>query len=90
MSSGAERLWKDHAAAHYCRAGNTGSRRSVLFDGKDIVNEPVYLRRFGFMFQDYALFPHMSVAANVGFGLRMAQFGTRDASSSVWMRCWRL
>lgn len=50
----------------------TPDRGRVLFDGKDIVNEPVYLRRFGFMFQDYALFPHMSVAANVGFGLRMA------------------
>ena len=44
----------------------------VLFDGEDVVNQPVYLRRFGFMFQDYALFPHMSVAANVAFGLRMA------------------
>lgn len=44
----------------------------VLFDGEDVVNLPVYLRRFGFMFQDYALFPHMSVAANVAFGLRMA------------------
>ena len=44
----------------------------VLFDGEDVVNLPVYLRRFGFMFQDYALFPHMSVGANVAFGLRMA------------------
>ncbi len=44
----------------------------VLFDGEDVVDLPVYQRRFGFMFQDYALFPHMSVAANVAFGLRMA------------------
>ncbi|MFN8464774.1 MAG: ABC transporter ATP-binding protein [Caldilineaceae bacterium] len=43
----------------------------VLFDGEDVVDLPVYQRRFGFMFQDYALFPHMSVAANVAFGLRM-------------------
>jgi thiamine transport system ATP-binding protein len=44
----------------------------VLFDGEDVADLPVYQRRFGFMFQDYALFPHMSVAANVAFGLRMA------------------
>ena len=44
----------------------------VLFDGEDVVDLPVYRRRFGLMFQDYALFPHMSVAANVAFGLRMA------------------
>ncbi len=44
----------------------------VLFDHENVTSQPVYLRNFGFMFQDYALFPHMSVAANVGFGLRMA------------------
>jgi ABC-type Fe3+/spermidine/putrescine transport system ATPase subunit len=44
----------------------------VLYDGEDLTYRPVYLRRFGFMFQDYALFPHMSVAANIAFGLRMA------------------
>jgi ABC-type Fe3+/spermidine/putrescine transport system ATPase subunit len=43
----------------------------VFFDGEDVTGQPVHLRRFGFMFQDYALFPHMSVAANVAFGLRM-------------------
>jgi ABC-type Fe3+/spermidine/putrescine transport system ATPase subunit len=44
----------------------------VIFDGRDVTGLPVYLRQFGFMFQDYALFPHMSVAANIAFGLRMA------------------
>ena len=43
----------------------------VFFGGEDVTGEPVYLRRFGFMFQDYALFPHMNVGANVAFGLRM-------------------
>jgi ABC-type Fe3+/spermidine/putrescine transport system ATPase subunit len=50
----------------------TPDRGRILCDGEDITGRPVYLRNFGFMFQDYALFPHMSVAANVGFGLRMA------------------
>ncbi len=37
------------------------------------------LRRVGMMFQDYALFPHMNVAANVGFGLRRHSRAGREA-----------
>ena len=37
------------------------------------------LRRVGMMFQDYALFPHMTVAGNVGFGLRRASPQERAA-----------
>jgi thiamine transport system ATP-binding protein len=38
---------------------------------EDVTDVPVHLRRFGLMFQGYALFPHKSVGGNVGFGLRM-------------------
>jgi ABC-type Fe3+/spermidine/putrescine transport system ATPase subunit len=44
---------------------------SILWRGKDISNLPVEKRNFGLMFQDYALFPHMSVAENIAFGPRM-------------------
>ena len=44
----------------------------VRWDGEDLVNVPAHARRFGFVFQDQQLFPHMDVAANVGFGLKMA------------------
>lgn len=44
---------------------------TVRWDGEDITRLPVHRRGFGLMFQDYALFPHRSVAANVAFGLRM-------------------
>lgn len=44
---------------------------TVLWGGKDISVIPVEKRNFGFMFQDYALFPHMSVAENIAFGPRM-------------------
>ena len=43
----------------------------ILFDGKDLEGVPVHERGFGLMFQSYALFPHMTVADNVAFGLRM-------------------
>ncbi len=44
---------------------------SVAWDGQDLTGVPPHRRRFGFMFQGYALFPHMSVRQNVAFGLRM-------------------
>lgn len=43
----------------------------VLFEGKDITHVPPHLRPFNTVFQQYALFPHMNVEENVGFGLRM-------------------
>ncbi len=44
---------------------------TILWDGRDISGIPVHQRGFGLMFQDYALFPHRTVAQNVAFGLRM-------------------
>ncbi len=43
----------------------------VLFDGARIDGVPAHARGFGMMFQDGALFPHLSAADNIGFGLRM-------------------
>jgi ABC-type Fe3+/spermidine/putrescine transport system ATPase subunit len=43
----------------------------VSWDGASIVEVPPHKRGFGMMFQDYALFPHRTVAQNVAFGLRM-------------------
>lgn len=44
---------------------------AVLYNGRNILNDPVYKRNFGMVFQDYALFPHMNVYENIAFGLRM-------------------
>src|SRR5262249_32159897 len=43
---------------------------SVLFDGVDITLHPAENREIGMVFQNYALFPHLSVLKNVEFGLR--------------------
>lgn len=43
----------------------------VFIGGRDVTREPPYARDTGMVFQGYALFPHMSVAANIGFGLEM-------------------
>src|SRR5256714_14737232 len=39
--------------------------------GRDVTSTPPYLRDTNTVFQDYALFPHMSVADNIGYGLRV-------------------
>jgi thiamine transport system ATP-binding protein len=44
---------------------------TVSIDGADVTNLVAHRRPVGLMFQEYALFPHMSVADNVGYGLRM-------------------
>ncbi len=45
----------------------------ILLDGKDITPVPANRRNIGMVFQSYALFPNMTVAANIGFGLKIAK-----------------
>jgi putative spermidine/putrescine transport system ATP-binding protein len=42
----------------------------IAIDGKCVNEVPTYKREIGMMFQNYALFPHMSVADNIAYGLR--------------------
>lgn len=55
----------------------------VCFDGDDLRSVPAHRRRFGLMFQDYALFPHRNVGRNVAFGLEMQGRSTEDSASRV-------
>jgi len=43
----------------------------VLWAGEDLASVPPHRRVFGLVFQDYALFPHLTVAGNIAFGLQM-------------------
>jgi spermidine/putrescine transport system ATP-binding protein len=47
------------------------SRGEILLDGSDIAAMPINRRPFNTVFQDYALFPHMTVESNVGYGLKV-------------------
>lgn len=51
----------------------------ILFDGTDVTGQPPHRRPFNTFFQDYALFPHMSVAENVAYGLRVRGMGRAEA-----------
>jgi putative spermidine/putrescine transport system ATP-binding protein/putrescine transport system ATP-binding protein len=53
----------------------------LLVEGQDISGKRPYERNVGLLFQDYALFPHMTVAENVAYGLRFRGFNSRDAKA---------
>jgi ABC-type Fe3+/spermidine/putrescine transport system ATPase subunit len=55
----------------------------VLIEGIDVTRCPPYARPTNTVFQSYALFPHMSVGANVGFGLAMERVNRRERQTRV-------
>src|SRR5690606_29251047 len=56
---------------------------SVHLGADDVTARPVHRRGVGVVFQDQALFPHLDVAGNVGFGLRMAGVDRRERTERV-------
>jgi sulfate transport system ATP-binding protein len=58
----------------------------VRFNGEDVTDLPVAERKVGFVFQQYALFRHMSVLDNVGFGLSVRPRAQRPAKGKIRAR----
>ena len=48
----------------------TPDKGQVIFEGRDITNLPPNKRNLNTVFQKYALFPHMTIAENIAFGLK--------------------
>ncbi len=59
------------------------TRGRIVLDGRDITALPANRRGLGIVFQSYALFPHMTVAQNVAFGLEMRQVPTAERAARV-------
>ena len=67
-----------------CLAGfERPTRGRIVLDGQDLVPLPPYERPINMMFQSYALFPHMSVAQNVAFGLKQDRMPKADIARRV-------
>jgi len=65
-------------------AGFVGpDRGTVVLDGRDLTRVPPHRRNVGMVFQNYALFPHMTVAENVGYGLRVRGVARRERKLRV-------
>src|SRR5215204_3090076 len=82
-----------------CLLGASGSGKSTLLrliagleqdyqgdirlTGQSIKSIPAHQRGFGLMFQDFALFPHLSVSENVAFGLKMQSIPTVERQKGI-------
>ncbi len=55
----------------------------IAIDGEHIENLPAHRRDVGMVFQDYAVFPHLSVEDNVAFGLKQRKMSSRDITARV-------
>jgi putative spermidine/putrescine transport system ATP-binding protein len=56
---------------------------TIELAGRNVTRQPPYLRDVNTVFQDYALFPHMTVAENVGYGLRVRGIDRRERRARV-------
>ena len=56
---------------------------SIFVRGREITRIPIYKRKLGLVFQDYALFPHMTVFDNVAYGLRYRDISKTEVKKKV-------
>ena len=56
---------------------------ALLIDGRNVSAMPAHRRDIGLVFQNYALFPHLTVAENVGFGLKLRKVAKPDRDKRI-------
>src|SRR5260370_5320581 len=61
----------------------SASSGEILMGGERLDNLPPYRRRVNTVFQHYALFPHLTVAENVGYGLKIARLPKQEVATRV-------
>jgi putative spermidine/putrescine transport system ATP-binding protein len=61
----------------------TPEHGEIFIDGALVTDVPTHRREIGIMFQSYALFPHMTVAGNVGYGLKMRRIAKPEIAHRV-------
>src|SRR5215510_372551 len=61
----------------------TPTAGEIRLGGADITRRPPWKRNTGLVFQSYALFPHLTVAENVAFGLRMRKLAPSTVTAKV-------
>jgi spermidine/putrescine transport system ATP-binding protein len=61
----------------------TPTTGKIILDGKDVTHLPPYKRDVNMVFQNYALFPHMTVEENIYFGLKMKKVPEQEAADRV-------
>jgi len=87
------------AGEYFVILGPTGTGKTVLLEaiaglhrlgrghiflaGEDVTQAPPERRGIGFVYQDYALFPHLNVAGNIAFGLKLRGMGRGDIEERV-------
>jgi iron(III) transport system ATP-binding protein len=55
----------------------------IYFDGKDVKSKPPYERNIGMVFQNYALWPHMTISDNITYGLKLKKMPKSDIADKV-------
>lgn len=59
------------------------NRGKFIFNNKEYTKIPVSKRNFGFVFQNYALFPHLTIFENVAFGLKLRKISGKELEKKV-------
>ncbi|MCK4316948.1 MAG: ATP-binding cassette domain-containing protein [Anaerolineae bacterium] len=65
------------AGLHQPRKGH------IMLDGEDVTDAPPERRGIGFVYQDYVLFPHLNVAGNIAFGLKLRRMARETIEEQV-------